>query len=121
MSSPLFVKTPTFDAVIIAGDDGETEIVAAVAEPTLIEEIIYASYGSDWFAGRAIIWVRKSGTSYPVLVENIAAATADGVSRRFPVNITLPVGCSMRLQHNVQLDPAGNANIGFAAIGGIVR
>lgn len=124
MSTPMFIREPVVaENAAIPGDDTITELVAAVTEATLIEELRYCAAEFSTDAGRLIVRI-GDGTGAGSTAVGAYAIAGGGVtleaSDTIDLNLTLPVGFKLFVQHNVQLLGA-DALFGFAALGGIVR
>ena len=128
MSTPMFIREPTANAINLAGTGVATEIVPAVAEATLIEELLYAATdGVQTNAGILEVWFNADpeiagahialAGSYQIA----PAAAALPATGRLTLNITLPVGWALQVGHDTQKTAGGDALMSFTAIGGIVR
>jgi hypothetical protein len=123
MAVPMWVREPIAKSAIITTDSfspltigNAIELVPAVSEATLIEEIAWAARTLTTSAGQFII-VLKDGTTRFVFSAHAMAAGVGSLpaSDRMDVNITLPVGWSLLIVQDT------GASIDFSAIGGIVR
>lgn len=127
MSTPLFIQEAKsgFGSALghsqAAGMGTLTTLVAAVAEQTLIEEVTWSALVFSSLVGQLVIVVNNGTSDYPVAVVEVPAGTAAlWSSGRSAINVTLPVGYSLKFAHNVQ-DGGGYITLFVGAHGGIVR
>lgn len=122
MSTPLYMREMQFYGEIVDGDDGQVEVIAAVEEALLIEKVSVVSFEFATLAGRAILSLVPDGQpGIAVKILDIEALAADGAGVDFEVDIVVPVGFSLNMRHNVQLDPTGDSTLHFGFHGGILR
>jgi hypothetical protein len=125
MSTPLFIREPVLgtDDAAIQGTDFQ-EIVAAVDEPTLIEEFAWAANLPDTTAGQLFVLITKAAENPRLVgVYSMAAAPGAGLnaSGRIPFNIPLPVGYSLLVKHTVLDTFAASAEVHVVPVGGVLR
>lgn len=125
MSTPLFIRTPIMGTSddAIQGTDFQ-EIVAAVDEPTLIEEFAWAANLPDTTDGQLFVLVTKAAENPRLIgVYDMAAAPSStkNASGRIPFNVTLATGYSLLVKHTVEDNLANSAEVHVVPLGGIVR
>lgn len=121
-AGPLFIREPQAAglSIAISRDDLFTE----VAEATLVEEIKYGTSFDETLAGAIIVWLQNpTGTNFRIIRQEVAAVAAGEYAfGSVTVNVTIPVGWSMLVSHDIfQSDGVTDATFEFTALGGIVR
>lgn len=129
----MFIREPKFGRFVGAGDSPNivgaalsglawSQIVAAVLEATLIEEIAWSALEFSTQAGSLVVAVDTgTGTKNVVGAYPLGAGSASlWASGRITLNLTLPVGASLHVMHDVQ-NGGGYTNLNVNALGGIVR
>jgi hypothetical protein len=127
----MFIREPTADKAVITGDGTAQDLVAFVAEATLIESIDYvvSSLGTDAGYFHVLLLPPNPGTAVIIHAFDIAAWVdpANGLAGgyltgKIALDRVLPVGYGLQIAHAVKVTIGGaDANIDVTAFGGIVR